>query len=196
MPGWGPLEWFVVSQTFIPALLFIPGLTPIRVVTRVAAFAIGLVFWAMLALRGRESREMKGFPARPFMAAALGLLVLELAHPDSSAIAAAVGQVLLYAAVISPVFWAGSAVKVAGPVPAADGDPLRLQRRQRHGGRGPGLPAADLQPAGDPGPRHGDRQGGQHVRIRRRPDDRPAVRPERLARRRRRCPAPSPAWSA
>ena len=37
---WGFAEFFVVSQTLIPALLYLPGTQPFRLYIRVASFAI------------------------------------------------------------------------------------------------------------------------------------------------------------
>lgn len=107
MPGWGWLEWFAASQTFFPALLFIPGITPVRTATRVAAYVVALVAWAGVASRDKRADK---FPAKMWLLACILWLTASLAHPNNYSIKTAVGQVLLYVAVMSPAFWAGEAL--------------------------------------------------------------------------------------
>ena len=45
---WGFLEWFIISQVALPALLYLPGTQGLRVPIRIAPFAISLaalVWW-------------------------------------------------------------------------------------------------------------------------------------------------------
>src|SRR5262245_47904924 len=60
---WGWLEWFVILQTFIPALLFIPGLSAVRTATRIGAYAPGLVAWGGVALGPKGAATSGSFPA-------------------------------------------------------------------------------------------------------------------------------------
>ena len=108
MPRWGWLEWFVVGQTALPALMFIPGLASVRTPARIAAFGVALVAWAAIAGRGR--RAVDRFPARPWLVAVVGWLALEILHPDGNSMLARVGHVALYVAILSPAFWAGRAL--------------------------------------------------------------------------------------
>src|SRR5258707_3034422 len=72
MPGWGWLEWFMVAQTALPALMFIPGLSVIRTPARVAAFSIALVAWIAILSQRKVTRPGRPFPATPWLAAAVG----------------------------------------------------------------------------------------------------------------------------
>ena len=56
LPGWGWLEWGVVAQTAMPALMFVPGLGGARTLTRVAAFGIALAAWGATVLGGGGRR--------------------------------------------------------------------------------------------------------------------------------------------
>src|SRR4051794_22657829 len=64
---WGWLEVFVLSQTFLPALLFVPGITAVRTPIRIAAYAIAPVAWFFVARRARRSPGAESFPARPWL---------------------------------------------------------------------------------------------------------------------------------
>ncbi len=110
MPGWGWLEWFVVGQTALPALMFIPGLASARTPARIAAFAVALVAWAAIARKRARPRPGRPFPASPWLAAALGWLGLMILHPEGNTMVARLAHVALYASILSPAFWAGKAL--------------------------------------------------------------------------------------
>jgi hypothetical protein len=111
---WGWLEWFIVSQTALPALVFVPGVSvspTVRNVTRIAAYVMALLAWVMVARRGRVSVGVTTFPARPWLLCVIGWLTLSIGHPGIYSLGAAVAQVVLYLAVLSPAFWAGQALE-------------------------------------------------------------------------------------
>jgi hypothetical protein len=110
MPRWGWLEWFVIAQTALPALMFIPGLSVVRTPARIAAFSIALVAWGAIALQGKRPRVGPGFPAAPWLTATVGWLGLMIFHPDGNTWLARIGHVALYTAILSPAFWAGAAL--------------------------------------------------------------------------------------
>jgi hypothetical protein len=110
MPGWGWLEWFMVAQTALPALMFVPGLSVVRTPARIAAFSIALVAWGAIASKGIRPRPGRRFPAIPWLAAAVGWLCVMILHPDGNTMVARVGHVALYTAILSPAFWAGMAL--------------------------------------------------------------------------------------
>ena len=107
---WGWPEFFVLALTLTPALLFLPGITPVRAATRVARFAYGLVAWGVFLRRGGGAAGVKSFPARPWLIFCAVWLVCQIGNPGNYSLKAAVGQVLLYLAVMSPAFWAGAAI--------------------------------------------------------------------------------------
>ena len=118
MPGWGRLEWFMVAQTALPALMFIPGLSAVRTPSRIAAFSISLIAWGATVAIGARPRAGRGFPAAPWLTGAVGWLCLMVFHPDGNAMLARVGHVALYTAILCPAFWAGPAL----------GDPRQVGR--------------------------------------------------------------------
>jgi hypothetical protein len=110
LPPWGFPELFVISQTLLPALLFLPGSQALRVPIRVGAFAIsllGLVLW----LHARRSQERGTQPVRYLLLGALAYLGLMLLHPTTSNLKAGLAQIVLYAAVMAPIFWAPAMVR-------------------------------------------------------------------------------------
>lgn len=106
---WGFPEFFVVSQTAIPALLYLPGTQPFRLYIRVASFAISLatlIWWASSA-----GRTLRPHRAQPWILGAMAYVVLMFAHPFTSSSLAGLAQFVLYLSVIAPVFWAGTFVR-------------------------------------------------------------------------------------
>jgi hypothetical protein len=109
-PAWGWLEWFVLSQTIFPALMFVPGLSAIRTPLRMAAYAMAPVAWFMVARSGRRRAGSDSFPARPWLLATSAWLVLSILHPNSYSLVASTAQAALYISVLSPAFWAPTAL--------------------------------------------------------------------------------------
>jgi hypothetical protein len=100
---------FIVSQTAIPALLFLPGTQGIRFYVRVASFALSmalLVWWAF-----GNTRHSKGHPAQTWLIVAMVYTAAMVLHPFTSSTLAGIAQLVLYASVIAPLFWAPSLVR-------------------------------------------------------------------------------------
>jgi hypothetical protein len=102
---WGVLEWFLVAQTFIPALLFVPGVSAGRVMIRVAVFLLAIIAWAAIAWSGRPRAGEDSFAPGFCMKLVSGWLLLSLFHWDTNSPVSGLAQVLLYVAVLSPAFW-------------------------------------------------------------------------------------------
>ena len=109
-PPWGWLEWFTVMQTFMPAILFIPGISAVRTATRIMAYLLGLFAWAGVVAGPKKGTTAGSFPAKPWLIFSMVWLTLSLAHPNSYSPIASLGHVVLYISILSPAFWAGDAV--------------------------------------------------------------------------------------
>ncbi|HEV3257733.1 MAG TPA: hypothetical protein VG013_12685 [Gemmataceae bacterium] len=110
VPHWGLPEWFIIGQTAIPALLYLPGSQPSRLPIRVASFAIsllGLLVW----LHSKRRRGIHFRPAHLWLAAAVVYLGLMLLHPTTNSFIAGAAQITLYLAVLAPVFWVAPLVR-------------------------------------------------------------------------------------
>jgi hypothetical protein len=105
----GLLEWFAISQTALPALLYLPGIQSFRTVIRVSAFAVSLLAFAYWYF-GNRPRLPWRHPAQPWLLGVLCLLTAMIAHPDTYGVLAGVGQTALYFAVFCPIFWVPSFV--------------------------------------------------------------------------------------
>ena len=106
---WGFPELFVVSQTLIPALLYLPGTQSFRLYIRVASFAISfatLLWWAVAAAKTTRPHR-----AQPWIFAAMAYLAVMFFHPQTVSTFAGLAQFVLYLSVIAPIFWAGSFVR-------------------------------------------------------------------------------------
>jgi len=112
-PPWGFPELFVISQTALPAMLFIPGSQALRVFMRVGAYVIsllGLIWW----WHSKRSQRSGAQPAQFWLLGALAYLLLMLLHPATNNLKAGLAQIVLYLAVFAPMFWAPTLVR--GPL--------------------------------------------------------------------------------
>jgi hypothetical protein len=105
---WGFAELFVISQTALPALLYLPGTQAVRLPIRISAFVISLAalgWWLANAARHRPPHR-----AYPWLAGAAAVLVVMLFHPMTSSLYGGVAHMMLYVAVAAPLFWAPALV--------------------------------------------------------------------------------------
>lgn len=117
-PGWGVLEWFIVAQTAIPALLFIPGTQVVRLPLRIAPFVLSLIPLVWAILRPGSGAAVSPHPARLWLLLAIALLGVMIFAPTTNSLLAGMAQVMLYFSVFAPVLW----------VPRLVGSSERLQR--------------------------------------------------------------------
>ena len=110
LPGWGWLEWGVVAQTAMPALMFVPGLGGARTLTRVAAFGIALAAWGATVLGGRRSTG-RAFPPAIWLAGCAGWIGVMVVHPNTNSLLSGGAAAMLNLAILSPAFWGGPAVR-------------------------------------------------------------------------------------
>lgn len=108
---WGLAEIFIVSQTAIPAVLYLPGTQGVRLYVRVASFAISLGFLAWWALGHLKS--VRPHPAQPWLLAFIVYVAAMVLHPFTSSALAGVAQLVLYLSVMAPLFWAPAIVRNA-----------------------------------------------------------------------------------
>jgi hypothetical protein len=106
---WGFPEIFVISQTALPAMLYLPGNQGIRLSLRVSAFAISLAAFVWWQLHS-ENRP-PAHRAYSWVAAVMGLLAIMLFNPYTTSLVGGFAHVMLYLAVMSPLFWAPAFVK-------------------------------------------------------------------------------------
>jgi hypothetical protein len=105
----GFAEWFALSQTVLPALLFLPGTQAVRLPVRVGAYAISLYAFAMWWF-GRAERRQDRHPAERWLILVFMVLGLSIAHPLTNSLTSGVAQTLFYFAIFCPLFWARSYV--------------------------------------------------------------------------------------
>ncbi len=106
---WGFPELFVISQTALPALLFLPGTQPFRLPIRVAAFAISLAAFAWWQIE--SSVRVPPSRSQSWLGGVMALLALMLFHPQTSTLVGGVAHAAVYFAVMAPVFWAPALVR-------------------------------------------------------------------------------------
>ena len=103
---WTWLERFLVIQSLLPAMLFVPGISAARVVIRIAIFLAPLAIWFAVIQSGRSKAGSDTYPASFILKLVCGLLGLLIFHWGSPSILAAAAQAMFYIAVFSPALWA------------------------------------------------------------------------------------------
>jgi hypothetical protein len=106
---WGLAEFFIISQTAIPALLYLPGTQAVRFYVRLASFGISIGLLAWWAFSNAKAR--RPHPAQPWILASMIYIAAMVLHPFTGSTLGGVAQLVLYVSVISPVFWASSVVR-------------------------------------------------------------------------------------
>lgn len=104
-PPWGWLEIVVLVQFLAPGLVFIPGTGRLRTASRVAAFAVPLAAWALIAAVGPRPVGRR-FPAVPWLSFCAVWLLLSIANPGTNALMSGAAEAMLSIAVMAPAFWA------------------------------------------------------------------------------------------
>jgi hypothetical protein len=105
---WNFAEWFVLSQTVLPALLYLPGSQPFRVPIRMSCYGITL---AALLFFWRNKQCLRPHPAVPWLVASLVYLAIMLAHPTTNSPLSGMAQIGIYFSVLAPVVWAPKLVE-------------------------------------------------------------------------------------
>jgi hypothetical protein len=94
------LVGFVLLHIACQLLLLIPGLSSGRVLVRIAAFGVSLLFLVIVPSRGVQRTSLSTCAL-----CILALLGLEFFHPEGSGLLAALASVMLKLAVLAPIFW-------------------------------------------------------------------------------------------
>ncbi len=106
---WGFAEVFIISQTALPALLYLPGSQAFRLPIRFSAFGISLAAFAWYQVQ--ESTKAPRSPMQPWVAAIMSLLALMLFHPLTFTLVGGLAHMAVYFAVLAPLFWAPEFVR-------------------------------------------------------------------------------------
>jgi hypothetical protein len=106
---WGFAEVFLISQTALPALLYLPGSQAFRLPIRFSAFAISLAAFAWYQVE--STTQAPRSQMQPWVAAVMSLLGIMLFHPETSSLLAGIAHMAVYFAVMAPLFWAPEFVK-------------------------------------------------------------------------------------
>lgn len=106
---WGFPELFIISQTALPALLYLPGTQGMRLALRVSAFAISLAAFAWWQLH-QEERGLR-HPASGWVSGVVLLLAVMLAHPTTASVLGGLAHMMVYCAVLAPLYWAPALVR-------------------------------------------------------------------------------------
>jgi len=91
-------EWFVLSQTFLPALLYLPGSQPLRVPIRMACYGITL---GALVYYWQNRKRLRPHPAVPWLTASMAYLAIMMAHPTTNSLASGLAQIGIFFSVCS-----------------------------------------------------------------------------------------------
>lgn len=106
---WGFAELFVISQTALPALLYLPGTQPLRLTIRMSAFLVSLAAFAWWLIQ--SNRQAPPHRAYAWVVAVMLLLGVMLFHPTTNSLYGGVAHAMVYFAVMAPFFWAPAFVR-------------------------------------------------------------------------------------
>jgi hypothetical protein len=106
---WGFPEAFVISQTLLPALLYLPGAQDTRLWLRVAPFLISLAALGWWLTRRDDTHAVH--PAGGWIAGVMALLAVMIFHPSTASLVGGTAHMAVYLAVLAPVFWAPAMVR-------------------------------------------------------------------------------------
>jgi hypothetical protein len=112
---WNFAEWFAVSQTLLPALLYLPGSQPFRVPIRMSCYGITLV---ALVYLWRNRTGLRQHPSVKWLVLSMAYLGLMMLHPTTNSVSSGLAQIGIYFSVLAPVIWAPKLVE----------SPARLER--------------------------------------------------------------------
>lgn len=100
---WGFPELFVIGQTALPALLYLPGTQAFRLPLRFSAFGISLaafVWWQV-----QSSDRPSPHRAQPWVMAVVGLLAVMLSSPYTGSLVGGLAHMMVYVAVVALPAW-------------------------------------------------------------------------------------------
>jgi hypothetical protein len=101
---WGFAEFFIISQTALPAVLYLPGTQGMRLPIRTAPFLISLgafVWWHV-----QSNVQVPASKTQSWIAVIMGLLAVMLFHPLTPSFVGGLAHLAVYFAVMAPLFWA------------------------------------------------------------------------------------------
>src|SRR6266568_904566 len=100
---WTFAEVFIISQTALPALLYLPGSQAFRLPIRFSAFAVSLAAFAWYQVESKSQAPRSRM--QPWVAAVMSLLALMLFHPETSSMVGGIAHMAVYFSVMAPLFW-------------------------------------------------------------------------------------------
>ena len=106
---WGFAEWFLISQTALPAILILPGTQAFRLPIRISAFLLPLAAFVKWNLDSEVSTRPSR--AQSWVFSVLFLLTVMLFHPSTPSFVGGLAHVAVYFAVMTPLFWAPAYVR-------------------------------------------------------------------------------------
>ncbi|RLT10914.1 MAG: O-antigen ligase domain-containing protein [Planctomycetota bacterium] len=108
---WGIPEWFIVSQALLFAALFIPGVSVIRLLTKVAAFVSSLIALWLVWKRGGLETRIRLFKPAKWLKWIIGMLLVMIFHPDTNSLVSGTAHCILYISNYATAFWAIAALR-------------------------------------------------------------------------------------
>ena len=108
---WGIPEWFIVSQALLFAALFIPGVSVIRLLTKVASFGASLLALWLVWRKGGLEKQMRLFKPSIWLVWMIVMLGVMIFHPDTNSIIAGIAHCVLYISNYATAFWAIAALR-------------------------------------------------------------------------------------
>lgn len=110
---WGIPEWFIFSQAILFAILFIPGVSMVRLLTKVAGFFTSLLAMYLIWRRGGIMERSQSFKACGMISAFLGVLGLMFLHPGTNSPVSGLASIVLWTSTYCVAYWSTAALRYA-----------------------------------------------------------------------------------
>lgn len=108
---WGIPEWFIVSQAFLFLILFIPGMSSIRLLTKIANFFTSLLACWLVYRGGYLKSRSASFKPTAWISVLLSILALMMLHPGTNSPVSGAADLVLWSSVYCVAYWATAALK-------------------------------------------------------------------------------------
>lgn len=110
---WGIPEWFIVSQAFMFAILFIPGVSMVRLLTKVIGFVTSLLAFFLVWRRGGMGNRIQSYKVCGLITVFLGVLTLMFVHPSTNSPVSGLADIVLWTSTYCVAYWATASLRYA-----------------------------------------------------------------------------------
>lgn len=110
---WGIPEWFIFSQAILFAILFIPGVSVVRLLTKVASFFTSLLAMYLVWRKGGIAERTQSFKACGMITAFLAIVSIMFVHPGTNSPVSGLADIVLWTSTYCVAYWSTASLRYA-----------------------------------------------------------------------------------